>query len=124
MSDTGRMAARRHRLFLVFAAAWDVAVGVLLLVLPEGRGGIGSVTPTSRVRMVGAIIIAWGALYAALAWRPVRALLIVSAIAKCVGGANGLLGLLRGNRDAVTAVSLADAGWVPGFVLAARDIRR
>lgn len=108
----------------MLAAAWDLAVGMMLLVLPEGRGGIGSVTPTRRVRIVGAVIVAWGVLYAALAWRPVRALLIVSAIAKSVGGANGVIGLIRGNRDAVTAVSLADAAWVPGFVLAARDNRR
>jgi hypothetical protein len=114
---------RTRRPFLIAAAVWDIAAGVLLLVVPEGRGGVGTVTPTGRTRGFGGIVIAFGLLFAVLAARPVRSLLVVATAAKTVGAGSGVLALSKGQRDVVGLVSLADAVWLPGFLLALRRDR-
>ena len=112
------------RLFLVLAALWDLLAGAALLLLPVGRGGVGTRIPTARARAFGGVVVAFGLLYAALAVRPARPLLVVSAVAKSVGATSGVVGAARRQRDVVTAVSLADAAWVPGFVLLALGAAR
>lgn len=70
-------------------------------------------TGTKRIRGAG-----FGLLYGALAVRPSRVLLIVSTVVKASGALAGVVGMLRGRRDVITPVSLADAAWLPGFVCA------
>jgi hypothetical protein len=111
---------RSRRQFLVFAAVWDLAAGTLLLLLPEGRGGIGPVTPTRRARASGWVVVVFGLLFGALAVRPTRPLVLAGAVAKGVGAASGVVGAAAGRRDAVTLVGLADAAWIPGLLRAAR----
>ena len=74
--------------------------------------------PTARARTLGVVIAGFGLLYAALAVRPSRVLLIASTIAKASGALTGVVYMLRGRRDVITLVSLADAAWLPGFVCA------
>lgn len=100
------------RPFLVLAAIWDLGVGVVAVTLPEGR--------VARSRRSGVVVLLFAALYAGLAVRPWRPLLIVSAVAKVVGGTSGVVGLVRGERNVITWLALADAGWLPGFVAASR----
>lgn len=100
------------RPFLVLAALWDVGVGVVAITLPEGR--------VPRSRSAGVVVLAFAVLYAALAVRPRRSLLVASAAAKAVGGTTGIVGLVRGRRDPITLMALGDAVWLPGFLLAAR----
>ncbi|WP_375387899.1 hypothetical protein [uncultured Amnibacterium sp.] len=104
------------RLFLALAAAWDLFAAAALLLLPVGRAGVGTRIPTSRARGFGGVVLAFALLYAAGVFRPARPLLIVSAAAKTVGATSGVVGAIRRQRDIVTAVSLVDAAWVPGFV--------
>lgn len=104
------------RSFLLLAALWDVAAAAALLLTPRGRAGVGEAAPTGRTRAFGGIVLGFGLLYGALAVRPVRPLLASSAVAKTVGATSGAIGLVRGQRDLVTVVSIADAAWIPGFV--------
>lgn len=113
---------RGVRVLLASAAVWNLAEGVLLLVLPERQAGVGAVTSARDARAVGGVVAAFGVLYAVLAIRPSRPLLIVSAFAKGLGAVAGLSQVARGKRDAVTIVSLGDAPWVPAFFAAARRI--
>ena len=103
---------RARRRFLVAAAVWDVVVGTVSLRLPEGR--------VARSRRIGVVVLAFAGLYALLAVRPSRPLLIASVVAKGIGGSSGVVGVLQGKRDRITLLALADAAWLPGFVLAAR----
>lgn len=102
----------RRRLFLALAAVWDVGAGAAALRLPAGR--------VPRSREIGLVVLGFAALYAALAMRPWRPLVIASAVAKGVGGTSGVVGIAQGRRDVVTLLGLADAVWLPGFLLAAR----
>jgi hypothetical protein len=113
----------RSRRFLVLAAVWDLAAGAVLLLLPEGRGGVGTVTPTGQARRSGWIVVVFGLLFGALALRPTRPLLLAGAVAKGVGATSGVVGAARGKRDAVTLIGLADAAWIPGLVRASRSVR-
>lgn len=113
------------RVFLALAAAWDLVAAAALLLLPVGRGGVGTRVPTGRARGFGGVVLAFALLYAAMVVRPARPLLVVSAVAKTVGAGAGIVGVIRRRRDVVTAVSLVDAAWVPGFVaLAVGRFRR
>jgi hypothetical protein len=103
---------RFRRAFLVLAAAWDVGVGTIAVTLPRGR--------VARSRESGVVVLVFAVLYAVLAVRPSRRLLVVSALAKAVGGTSGVIGLARGRRDVITWLALADAAWLPGFVAASR----
>jgi len=103
---------RSRRTFLALAAVWDVGVGVIAVTLPSGR--------VARSRESGIVVLVFAALYAVLAVRPRRPLLIASAVAKGVGGTSGVVGLAQGKRDVITLLALADAAWLPGFLLAAR----
>ncbi len=107
MSESSKVGSRR-RLFLLLASAWNLAAGGILLS-----------TPTRRARLIGGVVLVFSALYAVLARRPVRALLIAGAIAKTAGGVSGVFGWWRGDRDVVTVISVADAAWAPGFALLA-----
>ena len=100
------------RLFLVLAALWDVLVGVLALRQPEGR--------IPRSRESGLVVLVFAVLYGVLAVRPWRPLLIASAVAKGIGGTSGVVGLAQGKRDPITLLALADAAWLPGFLIASR----
>jgi hypothetical protein len=104
------------RSFLLLAALWDVTAAAALLLTPQGRAGVGEGAPAGRTRAFGGIVLAFGLLYGALALRPVRPLLAVSAVAKTVGATSGAVGLVRGQRDLVTVVSIADTAWILGFV--------
>jgi hypothetical protein len=101
-----------RRPFLVLAAVWDAFVGAVALAQPEGR--------IAHSRRNGLIVLVFAALYAVLAVRPWRPLVIASAVAKAVGGTSGAVGLARGDRDVITWLSLADAAWLPGFLVASR----
>lgn len=114
----GAPATTRSRLFLLSAALWNLAAGAALVALP-GRRARG-VPAGPHAREVGVVVVAFGALYAFMAVRPIRTILVVSAVAKVVGGVSGLAAMHQGRRDAVAFVSLADAAWVPGFVVALR----
>lgn len=100
------------RVFLALAALWDVGAGTVAVTLPEGR--------VPRSRPIGFLVLAFAVLFAGLAIRPSRPLLLASAVAKAVGGTTGVVGLVRGERDPITLLALGDAVWLPGFVLAAR----
>lgn len=113
---------RGIRGFLVAAAAWDAMVGAVALVRAGRRGGGDGQTASAAGtdRAIGVVVLAFAVLYAVLAVRPDRRLLLFSALAKVVGGMSGAAGLLSGTRDALALLALADAAWVPGF-LAARS---
>lgn len=103
---------RRRRLFLVLAAVWDLGVGAIAVAQPAGR--------IADSRRNGIVVLVFAALYAVLAVRPVRSLIVTSAVAKAVGGTSGVVALAQGKRDVVTWLALADAAWLPGFVAASR----